>query len=251
MKEKYEQRYLARRHDSWVLLGVYVIRGTDTHVSIGEHRTPDNRKASKHSMDITTQARRTTRKGISMVTFPFSTNSYTRLGTLSSSGIDRPYRRATSVCVSYERNNILTPYSSAGERTGNISRFPKQTVTRLHPISEGVTKRRKTKPKGGTADVMPTIRNRTRQRIGVLGLVISASFLSQRNGQVWRTVTTHKRHRRHQEGNTLLRNTPHRQDGTSGVFPATPIWRRRLDTATQKIPSTGDGLITVLFPTRD
>lgn len=184
MKEKYEQRYLARRHDIWVLLGVCILRGTDTHVSIGEHRTPANRKASKHSMAITTQARRTTRKGSFMVTFPFSTNSYTPLGTLSSSGIDRPYRRATSVCVSYERNNTLTPYSLADERIGTISRFPKRGVTRPPLTTEGADKRRKTTPKGDTADVTPTTQNQTRQRTGVLGLVTSVSFPYQRNERV-------------------------------------------------------------------
>lgn len=251
MKEKYAQRHRARRHDSWVLLEVYVIRGTDTHVSIGGHRTPANRKASKHSMDITTQAHRTTRKGSFMVTYPYSTNSYTPLGTLSSSGIDRPYRRATSVCVSYERNNTLTLYSSAGERTGTISRFPKQTVIRPRLISGDVGKRRKTTHKGGTAVVIPTIRSQTRQRIGVLGLATSASFTSQRNERAWQTVTTRKRYEQRRGGITLLRNTPHLQDETSDVCLVTPIWRRRLDTATQKIPSTGDGLITVLSPTQD
>lgn len=166
-----------------MLLGVSVLRETVTHVSIGEHRTLANRRASKHNTVITTQARRTTRKGNSRATYPFNTNFYIPLGILSSLERDKPYRLVTSVFDFCGTPTNPIPYSSADERTETISHFPKRTVIRFHLTIEDAGKRRKTMPKGGTADVMPTIRNRTRQRTGVHGLVISVSFLSRRNGQ--------------------------------------------------------------------
>lgn len=149
--------------------------------STGETKSPAIKKVFRHSKVTATQARRTSRKGNDMVTFPSTSTAFIPLGTLSSSERVKPYRLVTNMSAFYGTTASYNLYSLVAQQRENILTVHRGNATRLHLTTEDAGKRQRTMHRVFKAVVLPPIQIHSQRCIGVLGQGISVSFTSQRN----------------------------------------------------------------------